>query len=68
MYLNNKGCVDCKIVYILLIIEHNGDVSPEKKKPILTAFIKQKAAEKNPHQHSHYRLCYFLSFFFSYRD
>jgi hypothetical protein len=25
-------------------------------------FIKQRATEQNSHQHSHYKICYFLSF------
>ena len=31
--------LDCTIIYILLIIEHNGDVSPENTFPFLTFFF-----------------------------
>jgi len=34
-----KVVLDCTIIYILLIIEHNGDVSPENTFPFLTFFF-----------------------------
>ena len=60
--------LDCQIIYTVLIIEHNGGGRglPHLKRDIhtyLRTFIKQMAAEQNSHQHSNYRICYFLSFF-----
>ena len=62
LYLNNKVVLNCKIIYTVLITERTGNASPEQRTPILLTFVKERAAEQNSHQHSHYMSCFFLSF------